>query len=242
MTAPAALECRDLSAGYDKLVVVRKLDLAVRHKEILAVLGPNGAGKTTLLLTLAGFLAPAGGVITMDGAEIRYGSPRRANRAGIVLVPDFRALFTELTPVQNLQLAARRGGPTVTEVLDLFPALRRRAKLRVGDLSGGEQQMLALGRALIQAPRVLLIDEMSMGLAPVVVESLIPLVRQVADESGAAVVLVEQHVQLALAVADQAAVLVHGDLVTVGPAAELGRDAAALEAAYLGGGEEPPPR
>jgi branched-chain amino acid transport system ATP-binding protein len=240
MTAPAALECRDLSAGYDKLVVVRKLDLAVRHKEILAVLGPNGAGKTTLLMTLAGFLAPAGGTIMMDGAEIRYGSPRRANRAGVVLVPDYRALFTELTPVQNLQLAAKRGGPSVTEVLDLFPALRRRAKLRVGDLSGGEQQMLALGRALIQAPKVLLIDEMSMGLAPVVVESLIPLVRQVADESGAAVVLVEQHVQLALEVADQAAVLVHGDLVTAGPAAELGRDAAALEAAYLGRGEPAP--
>jgi branched-chain amino acid transport system ATP-binding protein len=239
MTDPAALECRHLSAGYDKLVVVRNLDLAVRRTEILALLGPNGAGKTTLLMTLAGFLAPAGGVITMDGVEMRYGSARRANRAGIVLVPDFRGLFTELTPVQNLQLAARRGGPSVTEVLDFFPALRRRARLRVGELSGGEQQMLALGRALIQAPKVLLIDEMSMGLAPVVVESLIPLIRQVADESGAAVVLVEQHVQLALEVADHAAVLVHGDLVTAGPAAELVQDAAALEAAYLGGGGEP---
>jgi branched-chain amino acid transport system ATP-binding protein len=242
MTAAVALECDQLSAGYDKLVVVRKLDLAVRHKEILAVLGPNGAGKTTLLMTLAGFLRPAAGVIKMDGTEMRYGSPRRANQAGIVLVPDFRALFTELTPVQNLQLAARRGGPSVTEILDLFPALRRRARLRAGELSGGEQQMLALGRALIQAPKVLLIDEMSMGLAPVVVESLIPLVRQVADESGAAVVLVEQHVQLALEVADQAAVLVHGDIVTAGAAAELGQDAAALEAAYLGGGAEPPLR
>jgi ABC-type uncharacterized transport system YnjBCD ATPase subunit len=113
MIIPAALECHDLSAGYDKLVVVRQLDLAVRHKEILAVLGPNGAGKTTLLMTLAGFLAPAGGTIMMDGAEIRCGSPRRANRAGIVLVPDHRALFTELTPVQNLQrhqLLVRRAG------------------------------------------------------------------------------------------------------------------------------------
>src|ERR1700679_2578770 len=224
MIVPAALECRDLSAGYDKLVVVRKLDIAVRHKEILAVLGPNGAGKTTLLMTLAGFLAPAGGVITMDGAEVRYGSPRRASRAGIVLVPDYRALFTELTPVQNLRLAARRGGPSVTEVLDLFPALRRRAKLRVGDLSGGEQQMLALGRALTQAPKVLLIDEMSMGLAPVIVESLIPLVRQVADDTGAALILVEQHVPLALEIADQAPVLVHGDIVRSGTAAELGAD------------------
>ncbi|HEY1706324.1 MAG TPA: ATP-binding cassette domain-containing protein [Trebonia sp.] len=239
MTAPAALECHQLSAGYGKLVVVRKLDLTVQHKEILALLGPNGAGKTTLLMTLAGFLAPAGGTITLDGTGLRCGSARRANRAGVVLVPDYRALFTELTPVQNLRLAARRGGPSVTEVLDLFPALRRRARLRAGELSGGEQQMLALGRALIQAPRVLLIDEMSMGLAPVVVESLIPLVRRVADETGAAVVLVEQHVQLALEVSDHAVVLVHGDLVTAGPAAELRKDAAALEAAYLGGGTGP---
>jgi branched-chain amino acid transport system ATP-binding protein len=240
MTASPALECVELSAGYDKLVVVRKLSLAVQHKEILAVLGPNGAGKTTLMMTLAGFLTPAGGTIKMDGTELGTGSARRANRAGIVLVPDFRALFTELTPVQNLKLAARRGGPSVTEVLDLFPALRRRAGLRVGDLSGGEQQMLALGRALIQAPRVLLIDEMSMGLAPVIVESLIPLVRQVADESGAAVVLVEQHVQLALEIADQAVVLVHGDIVRSGASADLRQDSADLEAAYLGGAAEPP--
>jgi branched-chain amino acid transport system ATP-binding protein len=228
------LECRGLSAGYGKLVVVRDLSLAVRRREILAVLGPNGAGKTTLMLTLAGFLPPAGGTIMIDGAEIRGGSARRMNRSGVVLVPDFRALFTGLTPVQNLQLAARRGGPAIDEVLDLFPALRRRARLRTGDLSGGEQQMLAVGRALVQAPKVLLIDEMSMGLAPVVVETLMPLIRQVADESRAAVVLVEQHVQLALQVADQAAVLVHGDVVTSGAAADLRRDAEGLEAAYLG--------
>jgi branched-chain amino acid transport system ATP-binding protein len=240
MTQAPALECHDVSAGYDRLVVVRKLSFAVRHKEILAVLGPNGAGKTTLLMTLAGFLVPAGGTIAVDGVQIQPGSARRMNRAGVVLVPDFRALFTELTPVQNLQLAARKGGPAVADILDLFPALRLRAQLRVGELSGGEQQMLAVGRALIQAPRVLLIDEMSMGLAPVVVESLIPLVRNVADESGAAVILVEQHVQLALEVADTAAVLVHGDVVTSGPADELRRDGAALETAYLGGTAGPP--
>jgi len=240
MTSSPALECIDLSAGYDKLVVVRNIDLTVPPKQILAILGPNGAGKTTLLMTLAGFLAPIAGSIRMNGAEIRRGSARRANQAGIVLVPDFRALFTELTPVQNLQLAARRGGPGVDDVLDLFPALRLRAKLRSGELSGGEQQMLALGRALIQAPKVLLIDEMSMGLAPVIVEALIPLVRQVADDSGAAVVLVEQHVQLALEIADRAAVLVHGDVVRSGAAADLRQDGAGLEAAYLGGAAEPP--
>jgi branched-chain amino acid transport system ATP-binding protein len=242
VTSSPALECLGLSAGYGKLVVVRGLDLAVQPKEILAVLGPNGAGKTTLLMTLAGFLPPVGGAIRMNGADCDSGSARKANKAGIVLVPDFRALFTELTPVQNLQLAAHRGGPGVDEVLDLFPALRRRAKLRSGELSGGEQQMLALGRALIQAPKVLLIDEMSMGLAPVVVESLIPVVRQVADESGAAVVLVEQHVQLALEIADQAVVLVHGDIVRSGAAAELRQDGADLELAYLGGVAAPPVR
>jgi branched-chain amino acid transport system ATP-binding protein len=120
----------------------------------------------------------------------------------VVLVPDFRALFTGLTPVQNLQLAARRGGPTTDEVLDLFPALRRRARLRTGDLSGGEQQMLAVG--------------------------------QVANESQASVILVEQHVQLALEIADRAAVLVHGDVVVSGAAADLRQDGRALEAAYLG--------
>jgi branched-chain amino acid transport system ATP-binding protein len=239
MTGSAGLECRGLSAGYERLVVVRELSLAVQRKEILAVLGPNGAGKTTLMLTLAGFLPPAGGTIMIDGTEVRGGSARRMNRSGVVLVPDFRALFTGLTPVQNLQLAARRGGPTTDEVLDLFPALRRRARLRTGDLSGGEQQMLAVGRALVQAPKVLLIDEMSMGLAPVVVESLMPLIRQVANESQASVILVEQHVQLALEIADRAAVLVHGDVVVSGSAADLRQDGRALEAAYLG---SPPAR
>jgi branched-chain amino acid transport system ATP-binding protein len=234
VTGPAGLECRGLSAGYERLVVVRELSLAVQRKEILAVLGPNGAGKTTLMLTLAGFLPPAGGTIMIDGTQVRGGSARRMNRSGVVLVPDFRALFTGLTPVQNLQLAARRGGPTADEVLDLFPALRRRARLRAGDLSGGEQQMLAVGRALVQAPKVLLIDEMSMGLAPVVVESLMPLIRQVASESQASVILVEQHVQLALEIADRAAVLVHGDVVVSGAAADLRQDGRALEAAYLG--------
>ncbi len=234
MTGSAGLECRGLSAGYERLVVVRELNLAVQRKEILAVLGPNGAGKTTLMLTLAGFLPPVGGTIMIDGTEVRAGSARRMNRSGVVLVPDFRALFTGLTPVQNLQLAARRGGPAIDEVLDLFPALRRRARLRTGDLSGGEQQMLAVGRALVQAPKVLLIDEMSMGLAPVVVESLMPLIRQVANESQASVILVEQHVQLALEIADRAAVLVHGDVVVSGAAADLRQDGRALEAAYLG--------
>ena len=229
-----ALECRGLRVGYDGLAVARDIDLTVGRNEILAVLGPNGAGKTTLLATLAGFLPPIDGSIRVDGTPLRTGSARHANRAGVVLVPDNRVLFTQLTTIENLQLGAHKGGPTVDEMLDLFPALGRRTRLRAGMLSGGEQQMLAVARALIQAPRVLLVDEMTMGLAPVVVESLMPVVRQVADEGGAAVVLVEQHVKLALEVADQALVLVHGDVTLVGAAADIRADTATLEAAYLG--------
>jgi branched-chain amino acid transport system ATP-binding protein len=239
VTVAAALDCTGIHAGYNKVAVARDIDLSVGHGQVLTVLGPNGAGKTTLLLTIAGFLAPLKGAISLDGVPLRTGSARRMNRAGVVLVPDSRALFTELTPVQNLKLAAQRSGSSVDEVLDLFPALRMRARLRVGQLSGGEQQMLAVARALIQAPKVLLIDEMSMGLAPVIVESLLPIIRRVADESNAAVVLVEQHVQLALEVADTAVVLVHGGIVASGSADEVRREEATLAQAYLSGRTDP---
>jgi branched-chain amino acid transport system ATP-binding protein len=235
MTAVPALECALVHAGYNKIAVARDIDISVGRNQILAVLGPNGAGKTTLLLTIAGFLAPLKGSIRIDGEELRTGSARRMNKAGVVLVPDSRALFTGLTPVQNLKLAAQRTRGSVDEVMDLFPALRLRSRLRVGQLSGGEQQMLAVARALIQAPKVLLIDEMSMGLAPVIVESLLPIIRRVADESNAAVVLVEQHIQLALEVADVAAVLVHGEVIAFGTADEVRQQQSALERAYLSG-------
>ncbi len=234
-----AIECRGLSAGYDRLTVARDIDLRVPRSQILAVLGPNGAGKTTLLLTLAGFLRPMTGTILVDGRSTRLGSARRMNAAGVVLVPDFRALFTELTTVENISLAVHRGGTSVADVLDLFPALGRRAKVRAGMLSGGEQQMLAMARALVQNPRVLLVDEMSMGLAPVVVESLVPVIRQVADETGAAIVMVEQHVHLALEIADSAMVLVHGGVSLSGEASALRADTGALEAAYLGADPDP---
>ncbi len=239
MTGAPALECAGISAGYNKVAVARDIDLSVAHGQVMTVLGPNGAGKTTLLLTMSGFLAPLKGTISLDGVPLRTGSARRMNRSGVVLVPDSRALFTELTPVQNLKLAARRSRASVDDVLDLFPALRLRAGLRAGQLSGGEQQMLAVARALIQAPKVLLIDEMSMGLAPVVVESLLPIIRQVADESNAAVILVEQHVQLALEVADVAIVLVHGGIVASGSADEVRREEATLARAYLSGAADP---
>ena len=230
----ALLECRSLQVGYDKLVVARGIDLDVLPGQVTAVLGPNGAGKTTMLLTLAGFLAPLGGTLQVGGRVQTRASAQRMNKLGVVMVPDNRALFTQLNPVENLRLGSRGKGPSVDEALDLFPALRTRAKVRAGMLSGGEQQMLAMARALVQGPTVLLIDEMSMGLAPVIVEALVPIVRHVADQTGAAVILVEQHVRLALEVADRAMVLVHGDVVLDDSASSLRANPAALEEAYLG--------
>jgi branched-chain amino acid transport system ATP-binding protein len=227
------LDCEGLDVGYGKVTVARDINFTLKPKAVLTILGPNGAGKTTLLMTLAGFLPARAGKITLNGTPVRGSSPRRMNQAGLVLIPDFRALFTELTPIQNLKLAARRGAD-LDPVLELFPALRRREKVRVGDLSGGEQQMLAIARALVQSPKLLLIDEMSMGLAPIAIESLMPVIRRVADESDAAVVLVEQHVRLALEVADQAMVLVHGTVVKSGAAEEFRNDINAVEAAYMG--------
>jgi len=233
VTTPV-LVVEGLHVGYGKLTVARDIGFTLEPRKVLTVLGPNGAGKTTLLMTLAGFLPPRRGTITLHGQPVRGSSPRRMNQAGLVLVPDFRALFTELTPIQNLKLAAPRGAD-LDPVLDLFPALQRRERLLAGQLSGGEQQMLAIARALVQSPRLLLIDEMSMGLAPVAVESLMPVIRRVADEHGASVIMVEQHVHLALEVADEAMVLVHGSVVLSGSAETLRTDTGAVEAAYLSG-------
>jgi len=234
----AALETRGLVAGHGSVPVVRPLDLTVEHGTVLAVLGPNGAGKTTLLTTLAGLLPSLGGELLIDGKPLPRGKPRSANRSGLVLVPDDRALFTTLTLRENVVLARRAGGPSLDDILDLFPALRDRLSVPAGALSGGEQQMLAVARGMVQNPKVLLVDEMSMGLAPVIVEDLLPVVRRIVDETGSVVVLVEQHVRLALEVADNAIVLVHGDVTLAGPATELAADRRRLEAAYLGGAEE----
>jgi branched-chain amino acid transport system ATP-binding protein len=230
----AGLACRSLRCGYGPSAVVRDLDLDVGRGEVLAILGPNGAGKTTLLLTLAGLLPRLAGDVLIHGEPVRSGRPRDAARAGLVLVPDDRALFPALTTEQNVEAARRRGAPAARAMLDFFPALANRWRVPAGSLSGGEQQMLAVARALVQRPAVLLIDEMSLGLAPTIVESLLPVVRRIADEGNATVVLVEQHVRLVLDVADRAVVLVHGEVRHEGRAADLTREADQLEAAYLG--------
>jgi branched-chain amino acid transport system ATP-binding protein len=233
-TPEYVLECKGLTVGHGSVAVLRDFDLALGQGEVLALLGPNGAGKTTLLATLAGLLPRLAGGVSVSGRALPNGRPAAANKSGLVLVPDDRALFTTLTVKENLTIAGKSGGLDVDGAMELFPALTKRLRVAAGSLSGGEQQMLAVARALVQNPRVLLIDEMSMGLAPVIVENLLPVVRRIADETNAVVVLVEQHVSLALSVADQAVVVVHGDVHLRGPAAELAADPARLEAAYLG--------
>jgi branched-chain amino acid transport system ATP-binding protein len=232
-TAPV-LQCTRLSAGYGSVRVVRDFDLSLAEGQVLAVRGPYGAGKSTLMSTLAGLIPRLGGEVHVSGEALPSGRAAAANKAGVVLVPDDRALFTALTVRENLTVARKAGGPGVDEMMDLFPALTKRLKVSAGALSGGEQQMLAVARGLVQRPKVLLIDEMSMGLAPVIVADLLPIVRRIADETRAVVVIVEQHVKLALAVADQAMVIVHGDIQLSGLASELAASPDRLEAAYLG--------
>jgi branched-chain amino acid transport system ATP-binding protein len=235
----ARLACRDLTGGRGTSTAFRDVDLDLEAGTIEALLGPNGAGKTTLLLTLAGFLPAQGGTVTVDGTPLKSGRPSAANRAGIVLVPDDRSLFTTLTVEENLKSAAHRGGPTPRDMLEVFPDLEKRWTLRAGALSGGEQQMLAMARAMIQAPRVLLIDEMSMGLAPLIVEALFETVHRIATEHDCAVLLVEQHVSLALEVADSASVLNRGTIALRGTASELLAHTDRIEAAYFGAVESP---
>jgi len=229
------LETRGLTAGYGSVTVVRDVNIKLDAGKVLAVLGPNGAGKTTLLSTMAGLLPRISGEVLVGGSPLANARPGAANRAGLVLVADDRALFTRLTIKENLEVAHRSGGLGVDDAMDMFPALKKRLKVAAGAVSGGEQQMLAVARALVQKPKVLLIDEMSMGLAPVIVEELLPVVRRIADETGAVVVLVEQHVHLALEVADAALVVVHGDVRLATSAKELATHPELLEAAYLGG-------
>jgi branched-chain amino acid transport system ATP-binding protein len=232
----AAIACRGLTSGYGGVPAVRDLDLAVEPGEIVALLGPNGAGKTTTVLTLSGVMPPQSGAVEVLGEPVRGGRPHLVARRGALTVPDDRALFAGLTTHENLRLAVppREGAAALDIVLEYFPALESRLGVRAGMLSGGEQQMLAVGRALAARPRALLIDEMSLGLAPVIVKSMLSIVRRIADELKTAVLLVEQHLDLALGVADRGYVLSHGRLIAEGPAARLLEDRELLRAGYMG--------
>ncbi len=232
----AALECEKLCVGYAGVRVVHDVDLTVEPGEVVALFGPNGAGKTTTLHALSGLLRSQSGAVRICGQRVRGGRPHLAARSGLAFVPDDRSLFYGLTTRQNLRLAAGRRNTqsALDQVLEYFPALRDLLGRRAGLLSGGEQQMLAVGRALGMRPKVLMVDEMSMGLAPIVVQRLLPVVRRIADELGTAVLLVEQHVDLALEVADRAYVLDRGRVAIAGRAEELRNRRDLLRASYMG--------
>jgi branched-chain amino acid transport system ATP-binding protein len=246
------LEVRDLHAGYGRTAVVRGLSLTVEPGEIVTLLGPNGAGKTTTLMTVTGLLPALAGEVRLFGAPVDTAAPHRNARRGLGCVTEDRALFGGLTVRDNLWLAARddgagrarpsrggrgRGGgrdSAIADVARYFPALVPLADRRAGLLSGGEQQMLVIARALVARPRLLLVDEMSLGLAPKIVDQLATVLRRVADDLGIGVLLVEQHIPVALSIADAAVVLVHGEVVARGPAAALVERPDVLQASYLG--------
>jgi branched-chain amino acid transport system ATP-binding protein len=225
------LECSALSAGYGEMAVVRDVDIQVGPGEVVALLGSNGAGKTTTLLTLAGELAPLAGEVRWRGAATTSPMHRRC-RDGLGFVTEERSVIMSLTASENLRLA---GVPTPVAV-ELFPELEPLLARRAGLLSGGEQQMLTLARALGRQPDVLLADELSLGLAPLVVQRLLDAIRRAADERGIGVILVEQNVRLALRVADHVEVMQRGHVVVSGSPAEISGEMAALEAAYLADG------
>jgi branched-chain amino acid transport system ATP-binding protein len=232
-----ALIVNDLFAGYQEVPVVRELNLEVRPGEVVALLGPNGAGKTTTLETIAGLNRPISGTVELSGENIGGKPAHVLARQGLALVPEGRALFPGLTVREHLRLAGGRGqraGSREEELLEMLPELRKCLGRKAGLLSGGEQQMLAVGRALVTRPRLLLVDEMSLGLAPVIVERLLPILRRAADELGASVLFVEQHVALALEISDRAYILTHGRIRLEGAAAELRERRELLAASYLG--------
>jgi branched-chain amino acid transport system ATP-binding protein len=235
-TPVPALEVRDLHVAYGGVPAVRGLSLTVGSGEIVGLIGPNGAGKSTTLHAITGLVPAFAGDVIFDGSSIRGRAPERIATAGIALVPEGRRLFAELTVEENLRLglAARRepgGAEAVEETLELFPALRESRRRPAGVLSGGQQQQLAIGRALVSAPSILLLDEPSLGLAPTIVDVVFATLVGIRDR-GIAVLLVEQRAQRTVALADRTYVIANGELrllLTPDDAADTDR----MVAAYL---------
>jgi len=233
-TEPALLELRNVRAAYDGINVLHGVDLQVPAGAVVAVLGPNGAGKTTTLRVAAGLHPCSGGDVLVAGRRVNGASPDDLARCGLCLIPEGRGIFPNLTVQENLWMMTY-GGTSLRRVEELayerFPRLRDRRRQTAGTLSGGEQQMLALARGLATDPALLILDELSMGLAPLVVEELFGLVSQVAA-AGTAILVVEQFASIVLDVADQVALMINGRIVRSGRPSEI---ADTLSEAYLGG-------
>src|SRR5215472_6809763 len=237
MTTASLLDIRDVCAGYGDTEVLRNIDLAIAPGEIIALLGSNGAGKSTLNRTISGLLRPRAGSISFEGRSIDRAKPSEIVELGLIHVPEGRRIFPNMTVLENLDLGSyRRASTRRTQnrerVFSTFPRLAERRHQNAGTLSGGEQQMLAIGRGLMAEPRLLILDEPSLGLSPRLVEEMFALIAGLRAQ-GVAILLVEQNVVQSLEIADRAYVLEHGRVKLSGPAAEL-RDDPRLRQAYLG--------
>jgi len=232
------LEVSDLHSGYGRVPVLRGVSFTVRAGEILLILGANGAGKSTLLRSVSGFIKPQRGSVRLDGRDVTGLPPEDLTRLGLRLVLDGHRVFPELTVADNIRLGAavrkdRMAFDSLSaEVLDMFPALREKLRSQARDLSGGQQQMLALAQAFVAQPRVLLCDEPSLGLAQALIPPILAFLKRWAAQ-GVAIVIVEQQIDIALSVADHAIVIERGEVKLRGSAAELKRDARVQEI-YLG--------
>jgi branched-chain amino acid transport system ATP-binding protein len=239
MTEDLALELRAVDAGYGATPVIHDVSIQVPPSSVVALLGPNGVGKTTTLRVAAGMLRPASGAVVIGGTEVNRTSPFQRARLGVCLIPEGRGIFRSLTVRENLELQVppwRRDG-TIDAAIEAFPVLGQRLRQVAGSLSGGQQQMLALSRAYLAAPKVVLLDEVSLGLAPVIIDEIFGSLRALAS-TGVALVLVEQYVNRALELADAAYLMARGGIVWAGPAARLDQDA--LVNAYLGHSDDIP--
>ena len=228
-----AIELRGVTAGYDGVPVLRDLNLQVRAGEVLALLGANGAGKTTAVRTVCGLTTAQRGSIMLLGADVTHANPRRRARVGLATVPDDQGLFTQLTVAENLRVGSVRRRPLLpldSWFPDLVPLLQRRAGL----LSGGEQTMLALARAVVSHPRALVVDELTTGLAPRFAAAVFAVLRRTAAEWGTGVLLAEQSANIALEAADRACVLSRGDVVLEGDPVDIAARPDVLAATYLG--------